>query len=157
MWTFPTDVTATGNCVALVGMSLCMLMCSCDRMMRLVVYWKSEPLLSWVGWVFSDFVSDSDFFFFLFKASSWNLTKRGRTWLWGNRSDKIKRPWCWERLKAGGEGYNRGWDGWMASLAQCTWVWVAPGIGDGQGNLVCWSPWGRKESDLAEWLNWLPD
>ena len=26
-----------------------------------------------------------------------------------------KRPWCWERLKAGGEGDNRGWDGWMAS------------------------------------------
>ena len=30
----------------------------------------------------------------------------------------LKRPWCWERLKAGGEGGNRGWDGWMASLTQ---------------------------------------
>ena len=36
----------------------------------------------------------------------------------------LKRPWCWERLKAGAEGYNRGWDGWMASLTQWTWVWV---------------------------------
>ena len=35
-----------------------------------------------------------------------------------------KRPWCWETLKAGGEGDNRGWDGWMASLTQWTWVWV---------------------------------
>ena len=35
-----------------------------------------------------------------------------------------KRPWCWERLKAGGEGDNRGWDGWMASPTQWTWVWV---------------------------------
>ena len=35
-----------------------------------------------------------------------------------------KRPWCWERLRAGGEGDNRGWDGWMASLTQWTWVWV---------------------------------
>ena len=35
-----------------------------------------------------------------------------------------KRPWCWERLKAGGEADDRGWDGWMASLTQWTWVWV---------------------------------
>ena len=32
--------------------------------------------------------------------------------------------WCWEGLGAGGEGDNRGWDGWMASLTQWTWVWV---------------------------------
>ena len=38
-----------------------------------------------------------------------------------------KRLWCWERLKAGGEGDNRGWDGWMASMAQWTWVWVNSG------------------------------
>ena len=35
-----------------------------------------------------------------------------------------KRPWCWERLKAGGEGDDRGWDGWMASLTRWTWVWA---------------------------------
>ena len=35
-----------------------------------------------------------------------------------------KRPWCWEGLGAGGEGDDRGWDGWMASLNRCTWVWV---------------------------------
>ena len=35
-----------------------------------------------------------------------------------------KWPWCWERLRAGGEGDDRGWDGWMASLTQWTWVWV---------------------------------
>ena len=34
-----------------------------------------------------------------------------------------KRPWCWERLKAGGEGDDRGWDGWMASPTQWTTVW----------------------------------
>ena len=38
-----------------------------------------------------------------------------------------KRPWCWERLRAGGEGDNRGWDGWMASPTQWTWVWVNSG------------------------------
>ena len=36
-----------------------------------------------------------------------------------------KRPWCRERLKAGGEGDDRGWDGWMASSTQWTWVWVS--------------------------------
>ena len=43
------------------------------------------------------------------------------------RTDSLKRPWCWERLRAGGEGDNRGWDGWMASLTQWTWVWVNSG------------------------------
>ena len=38
-----------------------------------------------------------------------------------------KRPWCWERLKAGGEGDDRGWDGWMASPTQWTWVWASSG------------------------------
>ena len=38
-----------------------------------------------------------------------------------------KRLWCWEGLGAGGEGNNRGWDGWMASLIQWTWVWVNSG------------------------------
>ena len=38
-----------------------------------------------------------------------------------------KRLWCWEGLGAGGEGDDRGWDGWMASPSQCTWVWVNSG------------------------------
>jgi len=36
-----------------------------------------------------------------------------------------KRPWCWEGLGAGGEGDDRGWDGWMVSLTQWTWVWAS--------------------------------
>ena len=39
----------------------------------------------------------------------------------------LKRPWCWERLKAGGEGDDRGWDGWMASPTRWTWVWISSG------------------------------
>ena len=38
-----------------------------------------------------------------------------------------KRPWCWERLKAGGEGDDRRWDGWMASPTRWTWVWASSG------------------------------
>ena len=41
-----------------------------------------------------------------------------KTWL------MRKRPWCWKRLKAKGEGGSREWDGWMASLTQGTWIWA---------------------------------
>ena len=47
--------------------------------------------------------------------------------IWHKESAHWKRPWCWERLRAGGEGDDRGWDGWMASLTQWTWVWVNSG------------------------------
>ena len=44
--------------------------------------------------------------------------------MWPFELTHLKRPWCWERLKAG-EGNDRGWDGWMASLTRWTWVWVS--------------------------------
>ena len=64
-----------------------------------------------------------------------------KDWCWSWNSNTVitwceelthwKRPWCWERLKVGGEGDDRGWDGWMASLTQWTWVesnsWVNSG------------------------------
>ena len=45
---------------------------------------------------------------------------------WCKELTHWKRPWCWERLRAGGEGDDRGWDGWMASSTQGTWVWANP-------------------------------
>ena len=51
--------------------------------------------------------------------------------MWSTGS--LKRPWCWVRLKAGGEGNNRGWDGWMASLTRWTWVWAS--------SRCLWWPW----------------
>ena len=57
-----------------------------------------------------------------------------KDWCWGWNSNSLatwyeeltdlKRPWCWERLKKGGKGDDRGWDGWMASPTQWTWVSV---------------------------------
>ena len=70
------------------------------------------------------------------------------------RTDSLEKPWCWERLKAGGEGDNRGWDGWMASLTQWTWVWVSSGSWWQTGKPGCCSSWGCKESDTTERLNW---
>ena len=43
---------------------------------------------------------------------------------WCKEMTHWRRPWCWERLRAGGEGDSRGWEGWMASPTQCTWVWA---------------------------------
>ena len=46
--------------------------------------------------------------------------------IWCKELTLLKRPWCWERLRAGGEGDERGWYGWMASPTRWTWVWVDP-------------------------------
>ena len=43
---------------------------------------------------------------------------------WCKELTHWKRPWCWERLQTGDEAGDRGWDGWMASLTQWTWVWA---------------------------------
>ena len=43
------------------------------------------------------------------------------------RADSLEKTWCWERLKAGGGGDDRGWDDWMASPTQWTWVWTSSG------------------------------
>ena len=46
-----------------------------------------------------------------------------KLWLPDVKGQLIGKDWCWERLRAGGEGGNRGWDGWMISSTQWTWVW----------------------------------
>ena len=50
---------------------------------------------------------------------SWNSNTLAT---WCEELTHWKRPWCLERLKVGGEGDDRGWDGWMASPTQWTWV-----------------------------------
>ena len=40
------------------------------------------------------------------------------------RADSFERPWCWGKLRVGGDGDDRGWDDWMASLTRWTWVWA---------------------------------
>ena len=52
---------------------------------------------------------------------SWNSNTLAT---WCEELTHLKRPCFWERLKVGGEGDDRGWDRWMASLTQRTWVWV---------------------------------
>ena len=72
---------------------------------------------------------------------------------WCKESTYWKRPGCWESLKAGGKRDHRGWDGWVASLTQWTWVWTSSRRWWRTEKSRCCSPWGRKESQT--WLsNW---
>ena len=82
---------------------------------------------------------------------SWNSNTLAT---WCEELTHLKRLWCWERLKAGA-GDDRGWDGWMTSLTQRTWVWASfrtwwwtkkPGV---------LQSWNTKGSDMTKQLNWL--
>ena len=66
------------------------------------------------------------------------------------RADYLKSPWCWERLRAGGEGTTEDeMVGWHHRLNGDEFGWT-PGVGDGQRGLACCSPWGCKELDTTE-------
>ena len=75
---------------------------------------------------------------------------------WCKELTHWKRPWCWERLKAGGEGDNRGWDGSMASPAWWTWVWAISESWWWTGRLgVLWSMLSQRVGhDWGTELNW---
>ena len=93
------------------------------------------------------------------------FTYHWKDWCWSWNSNTLatwckelthwKRPWCWERLRAGGEG-DRGWDGWMASLTQWTWVWVDSGSWwwTGRPGVLRFMGSQRVGHDWAIELNW---
>ena len=77
---------------------------------------------------------------------------------WCRELTHLKRPWCWERLRAGGEGDDRGWDGWMASLTQWTWVWLGSGSWwwTGRPDVLRFMGLQRVEHNWMTKLNWIP-
>ena len=70
----------------------------------------------------------------ILKKSVLNIHWKDWRWSWNSNTLATwcealtywKRPWCWERLKAA-EGDDRGWDGWLVSPTQWTWVWASSG------------------------------
>ena len=84
---------------------------------------------------------------------SWNSNTLAT---WCEELIHLKWPWCWERLRAGGEGDNRGWDGWMVSPSQWTWVWVNSGSWwwTGRPGVLWFMGLGRVGHDRATELNW---
>ena len=75
---------------------------------------------------------------------------------WCEELTHLKRSWCWERLKAGGEGDNKRWDGWMASPTQWTWVWVnfRSWWWTGRPGMLWFMGSQRVRHDWATELNW---
>ena len=67
-----------------------------------------------------------------------------------------KRLWCWEGLGAGGEGDDRGWDGWMPSLTRWMWVWVNSGSWwwTGRPGVLYFMGSQRVGHNWATELNW---
>ena len=71
------------------------------------------------------------------------------------RTDSFEKILMLGKIEGGGGAADdREWDGWMALLTWWTWVWVSSGVDDGQGSLAWCSPWGLKELDTTEDLNW---
>ena len=94
-----------------------------------------------------------------------------KDWFWSWNSNALatwceelthwKRPWCWERLKAGVEGDDIGWEGWMASPTRWTWVWAScgswwwtgkPGVLQSMGSQRVGQDWASESIQLNnEW------
>ena len=98
------------------------------------------------------------------KDQSWVFTGRPNVegeapilTIWCEELTHLKRPWCWERLKGGGEGDDRGWDGLIASPTQWTWVWVNSGSWwwTGKPGVLRFMGSQRVGQDWATELNWI--
>ena len=76
--------------------------------------------------------------------------------VWYEELTHWKRLWCWERLRAGGEGDDPGWDGWMASRTRWTWVWVNSGRWwwTGRPGVLQFMGSQRVRHNWATELNW---
>ena len=75
--------------------------------------------------------------------------------IWCEQLTYLKRPWCWARLKVGGEGDDRGWDGYMASPTQWTWVWAGSGSWRWTGRPgVLQSMWSQRVGHDWTELSW---
>ena len=95
------------------------------------------------------------------------LSVHWKDWCWSWNSDTLatwykelahwKRPWCWERLRAGGQGDDRGWDGWIASPTQWTWIWVDSGswCWTGRPGVLRFMGSQRVGHDWGTELNWM--
>ena len=87
-------------------------------------YWKRLLRVPWTARRFNQSI---------LKEINPEYSLEGWYWSWNSNTlvtwckelTHLKRPWCRGRLKAGGEGSDRGWDDWMASPTQWSWVWVS--------------------------------
>ena len=97
------------------------------------------------------------------RKSVLNIHRKGWWWSWNSNTlatwckelTNLKRPWCLERLKAGGEEDDKEWDGWIASPTWWTWVWVSSGSWWWTGKPIMLQSMGSHSwTWLSEW-NWI--
>ena len=97
----------------------------------------------------------------ILKKSVLNIHWKDWCWSWDSNTlttwcedlTQWKRPWCWKRLKVGGEGDDRGWDGWMVPPTQWTWVWINSGSWWWTGRPCVLQSMGSQRVK-HDWLNW---
>ena len=70
------------------------------------------------------------------------------------QADSLEKTLILGKIEGRRRRDDRGWDDWMASSTQWTWVWVNSGNWWWQGGLACCSQWGHKEPAMTEWLDW---
>ena len=98
----------------------------------------------------------------ILRKSVLNTHWKGWYWSWNSNTlatwceelTHLKRPWFWERLKVGGKGDDRGWDGWMASPTRGTWVWVKTGSWWWTGKPGVLQSTGSQRVRHG-WVNWI--
>ena len=163
------DITLPTKVCLVIAMVFPLVMYECESWtIKKAERWRTDAFDLWcwrrlltVPWTAKRWTCPS------YRKSVLTIHWKDRCWSWNSNTlapwckelTHWKRPWCWERLKVGGEGDNRGWDGWMASLTQLNGheFEQALEVGDRQGSLVCCSPWGCKELDVTELSDWLTE
>ena len=106
----------------------------CQSVIYIYIYKRSVLAVHWKDWCWS-----------------WNSNTLATSW---EELTHLTRPWCWERLRAGGEGATEDEVvGWHHQLSGHGFGWTS-GVADGQGGLACCGSWCCKESDTTERLNW---
>ena len=160
-----TDITLLTKVRLVKAMVFPVVMYGCENWtIKKAEYWRIDAFELWcwrrllrVPWTAR--ISNQS----ILKEISPEYSLGGLSWSWNSNTLATwckeltlwKRPWCLERLKAGGEGDDRGWDGWMASPTLWTWVWVTSGVGDGK---EAWHAAvhgvAKSQTWLTEWGGW---
>ena len=130
--------------------------------------WKLDYKESWAHKIWCSWTVVLEKTLVARRSNQWILRKsvlniHWKNWCWNSNTlatwceelTHWKRPWCWEKLKAGEEGSTEdelvGWYHWLNGHE----FEKAPEVGGVQGSMTCWSPWGHKESYMTEQLNWI--
>ena len=113
-----------------------------------ITFLKTEAFKNFLAWLKNCFVNHEHIFYWILTEAPIRWPPHVKSWLNGKDPD-AGRDWGQEEKGTTGDEMV-GWHHWLDGHE---FEWTL-GVGDGQGGLVCCDPWGRKESDMTELLNW---